>query len=86
MIRDMIAALREAGVPVDDSIATKVEIKLRRQYGGERVYVQSLPKQLRAAQLAEAHKRLGTAAITLKRLAQATGMPVRTVKRLRNGR
>ncbi len=68
MIRDMIAALREAGVPVDDSIATKVEIKLRRQYGGERVYVQSLPKQLRAAQLAEAHKRLGTAAITLKRL------------------
>lgn len=86
MIRDMIAALREAGVCVDEAIATKVEIKLRRQYGGERVYIQSLPKQLRAAQVAEAQRRLGTAAITLKRIAQATGIPVRTVKRLQNGR
>lgn len=86
MIRDMIALLREAGVSVDESVATKVEIKLRRQYGGERVYIQSLPKQIRSATIAEAQKRLGTAAVTLKRLAQATGIPIRSVKRLRNGR
>lgn len=86
MIRDMIVLLREAGVPVDESVASKVEIKLRRQYGGERVYIQSLPKQMRAANVAEATKRLGTAAVTLKRIAQATGIPIRTVKRLRNGR
>lgn len=57
MIHDMIRALRDAGVDVPDTAATDVKLKLQSLYGGERVYVPSLPKARRAVQLAKLEKR-----------------------------
>jgi hypothetical protein len=86
MIRDLLAALRAAGVEVGEQVASRVELQIRQQYGGERVYIQSLPKMRRAAQLSHAQVQLGTAARSIQRLSKATGIPARTVKRLINGR
>jgi Mor family transcriptional regulator len=86
MIKDLFAALRAAGVEIDDGLAMNVEIQLRRQYGGERVYIQSLPKLRRAAQITFAQAHLGTAARSIQRLSKATGIPARTVKRIVNGK
>lgn len=86
MIRDLLAALRKAGVEVGEELAKSVEVELRRQYGGERVYIQSLPKMRKAAQITHAQVHLGTAARSIQRLSKATGIPARTVKRIINGR
>jgi hypothetical protein len=86
MIRDLIAALRTAGIDVADDLAKTVELQLRRQYGGERVYIQSLPKMKRAAQIVHAQAHLGTAARSIQRLSKATGIPARTVKRYLTGK
>jgi hypothetical protein len=37
MIHDLIRALRESGIEVPTDAARQVEVKLRMQYGGERV-------------------------------------------------
>lgn len=86
MINDLLKALREAGIEVEAGVAKRIEIKMRSQYGGERIYIQSLPKQLRAAQVSSATSAMGTAARRLADLSRATGIPTRTIKRLRNGR
>jgi hypothetical protein len=80
MIHDMIRALRDAGVEVPDGVATNVKVKLQSLYGGERVYVPSLPKASRAVQLAKLEKR------TQVEMALATGLSVRQVRRIRNGK
>lgn len=80
MIHDMIRAMREAGVEVPDGVATNVKVKLQSLYGGERVYVPSLPKASRAVQLAKLEKR------TQVEMALATGLSVRQVRRIRNGK
>lgn len=80
MIDDLIKAFRDAGIQVPQDIAKDVEVRMRRQYGGERVYVASLPKQRRQVQLAKLEK------MTQINMSVATGIPVRTIRRLRNGR
>ena len=80
MIDDLIKAFRDAGLDVPQNIAKDAELQIRRQYGGERVYVASLPKQRRQAQLAKLEK------MTQINMSVATGIPVRTIRRLRNGR
>ena len=80
MIHDMIRALREAGIDVPDEAARSVEVRIRMQYGGERIYVASLPKQARAVQLAKLERR------TQVQMAAATGLSVRQIRRIRNGR
>ena len=80
MIDDLIKAFRDAGIQVPQDVAKDVEVRMRRQYGGERVYVASLPKQRRQVQLAKLEK------MTQINMSVATGIPVRTIRRLRNGR
>ena len=80
MIDDMIRALRAAGIEVPDSAARTVEIHLRNQYGGERIYIASLPKQRRAVQLARLAQR------TQVEMALATGLTVRQVRRIQRGK
>lgn len=80
MIHDMIRALRDAGVDVPDGVATNVKVKLQSLYGGERVYVPSLPKARRAVQLAKLEKR------TQVEMALATGLSVRQVRRIQRGK
>lgn len=80
MIHDLIRALRDSGIDVPLDTARQVEVKIRMQYGGERVYVASLPKQSRAVQLAKLEKR------TQVQMALATGLSVRQIRRIRNGR
>lgn len=80
MIDDLIKAFRDAGIAVPQEVARDVEVQMRRQYGGERVYVASLPKQRRQVQLAKLEK------MTQINMSVATGIPVRTIRRLRNGR
>lgn len=93
MIEKFFEAAIRAGIKMDVAQRKRIELEFRSEFGGSRVYhagelhyVQKFPKQRRAAELAETQKRLGTAAVTLKRIAQATGIPIRSVKRLRNGR
>ena len=80
MIHDLIRALRESGIEVPTDAARQVEVKLRMQYGGERVYISSLPKQARAVQLAKLEK------CTQLQMANITGLSVRQIRRIRNGK
>lgn len=56
------------------------EVDIRRQFGGERIYIPSLPKQARAVQLARLELK------STRDLAAASGLPVRTVRRITRGR
>ena len=80
IIRKMLDELRAAGVAVEDRVALDVETALRREFGGERVYVQSLPKQRRAVQLARLGKQ------TDIELALGSGLSIRHIRRIRCGR
>ena len=80
MIDDLIKLFRAEGIDVPDTVGRAVEVKLRQQYGGERVYVASLPKQKRAAQLAKLNLR------TQREMAVATGLTVRGVRKILRGR
>ncbi len=86
IIDAIFASLRDQGIAIPQDAKVAAEVHVRREFRGERVYVASRPKQMRAQQIAQTQKALGTAAVTLKRLAQASGIPIRSVKRLRNGR
>lgn len=86
IIDAILASLRDQGIELPPDVRRRTWLDARRQFGGERVYLKSLPKAQRAGTLAAAQRQLGTAAVTMKRLAQATGIPIRTVKRLANGR
>lgn len=80
MIDDLIKAFRAAGIDVPDQVGRDVEVKLRQTYGGERIYIASLPKQRRAAQLAKLNLR------TQREMAVATGLSVRGVRKILRGR
>ena len=56
------------------------EVSVRAEFGGERIYVPSLPKQARAVQLARLNLQ------TTRAMSVASGLPLRTVQRLRSGR
>lgn len=86
IIDAIFASLRDQGVAIPQEAKVAAEVRVRREFKGERVYVASRTKQARSHQIAQAGLALGTGAVTLKRLAQASGIPIRTVKRLRNGR
>ena len=80
MINDLISAFREEGIEIPKEAATAAEVKIRQVYGGERVYVASLPKQKRAVQLAKLAKR------TQVEMALATGLTVRGVRKILRGK
>ena len=80
MINDMIRAIRAAGISLPENIAADVEVQIRAQYGGERIYIASLPKQQRAVQLAKLEN------MTQQQMSISSGIPVRTIRRIRNGR
>lgn len=80
MINDLISEIRAAGINVPDNIALTVETKIRHVYGGERIYIASLPKQNRAVQLAKLAKH------TQIEMAHATGLTVRQVRRIQRGK
>jgi len=80
MIDDLIRAFRDAGLDVPQNIAKDAEVQIRRQYGGERVYVASLPKQRRQVQLAKLEK------MSQIGMAKATGLNVRHVRLLLKGK
>ena len=80
MIDDLIQLMRDAGIAVPDGVAQTIEVRLRQTYGGERVYVASLPKQRRAVQLAKLAKH------TQVEMALATGLTVRGVRKILRGR
>lgn len=50
------------------------------EFGGERVYVASLPKAQRARQIAKLQRQ------SSREIAVASGLPLRTVQRLRSGK
>jgi len=82
MIRDMLEALDAAlaqGMTRAEA-RQAAEVAVRQKYAGERVYIAALPKQRRAWQVARLNLR------TSREIAAATGLPLRTVQRLRSGR
>jgi hypothetical protein len=82
MIRDMLESLEKAlaqGMTRDEA-RQAAEVAVRQKYAGERVYVAALPKQARAVQLARLEKR------TQVQMALSTGLSVRQIRRIRNGK
>ena len=76
--RERLQNMLAAGTPVAVA-AEQAQLDTETQFRGERVYVTPNPR-LRARQIA----RLGQ--MKLRDMAVATGMPVRTIARIRNGR
>jgi len=82
MIRDMLDELERAlaqGLTRDEA-RRAAEVAVRQKYAGERVYVAALPKQRRALQVARLNLR------TSREISLVSGLPLRTVQRLRSGR
>lgn len=82
MIKDMLDELERAlsqGMTRDEARRV-TEVAVRQKYAGERVYIAALPKQRRAVQLARLEKR------TQVQISLATGLSVRQVRRIRNGK
>jgi len=77
-IRDEIERGLAAGRQIHDA-ATDAEVAVRRTFAGERIYIAGYPKQQRAVQIAKLNLK------TTRELAAASGIPVRTVRRLRSG-
>lgn len=80
IINELLAAIRAAGVAVPDNVAREVEVHARREFGGERIYIPSLPKQARAVQIAKLNK------MDDLQVAQRTGLSIRQVRRIKRGR
>lgn len=76
----MVKSLREMGIDVTDSMIEAAEKKIRQEWAGETYYIKGPTREMRAAELAE----LGP--MKLRDLAAATGLSVRTIKRIRNGK
>lgn len=80
MIKELLAALRDAGVTVPDDAAHKAEVRIQQQFGGAPVYVPKLKKRIGQSEIAH----LGTC--SAREVARITGKPIRTVQRLRSGK
>lgn len=76
--RELESALAQ-GMTREEARA-RADLAARSEYGGERVYIASHPKRARAVQLARLELR------STRELSVATGIPARTVRRLRTGR
>lgn len=81
MVRDMAAAFfRVTGVAPTPEQQQAVEMEVRQQFAGERVYVAGQPKRQRAVQLARLN-------LTRTRdMAEATGISERRVRQLMRGK
>ena len=80
MFDELIGMLRAAGIDVPQAAAQQVEAKMYHTYGGERVYIPHRAAQQHAVQLAKLGK------METRKLAVATGLSVRTIRRIRNGK
>lgn len=68
-----------AGASPDQAAQTAM-LEVSAEFGGERVYIASLPKAQRAQQIAKLQRQ------SAREVAAATGMSVRTVHWLRSGK
>lgn len=59
---------------------SSAELATRQTFAGERPYIAGYPKQRRAVQIAQLNLK------TSRELSVASGLPLRTVQRLRSGR
>lgn len=80
MFDELIGFLRAAGIDVPPAVAQQAEAQMYHTYGGERVYIPHRPTQQRAVQIAK----LGQ--METRRMAALTGLSVRTIRRIRNGK
>jgi hypothetical protein len=78
-IGDEIAKAMAGGASLEASLAN-AEMAVRRAYAGERVYIAIHPKAQRAQQIARLELR------STREIAAASGIPIRTVRRLQSGR
>jgi hypothetical protein len=78
MLRELQQGLRE-GLP-DDEAARKAELRIRETYGGDTVYVARQPKRIRQVRVEE----LSTCTQVVT--AERTGLSVRQVRRIKNGK
>jgi hypothetical protein len=84
MIHEIVAMLRRSGVDLPDQVVREVSAEFHHLHGGERTYIPKLPKlagQMRLQALGTA-----TATMTQVQISQATGLQVRQIRRLTNGR
>lgn len=72
---------KEIGTKLDHDAAYRIEEAICRQYGGERVYVQKLPKLVAQVRIAA----LGTGVATTA-MAQATGLSPRRIRQIVRGK
>lgn len=83
MINELVKMISEAlshGNTAQES-ALEAQLHVRQKYGGERIYIASLPKQRRSVQL----QRL-TKCRTQIQKANALGITVRAVRKIERGR
>lgn len=81
MVRDMAAAFfRVTGVAPTPEQQQAVEMEVRQQFAGERVYVAGQPKRWRAVQLAQLNM------TRTRDLAEATGLSPRRVRQIMKGK
>lgn len=78
MIKDLIKAMRDAGVDIPDTVAPVVEARMRAQYGGCEIYVPKFPKGNNIVRI----KSYGTSVPTTF-IARQLGISIRQVQRIR---
>ena len=84
MIHEIVAMLRRHGVELPDPVVREVSFEFHHLHGGELPYIPKFPKltgQMRLYTLGTA-----TDTMTQRDMSRATGIPVRTISRLKNGR
>jgi hypothetical protein len=80
---DIISSLERAlGTSLDTAQRTSVIYSLAADFGGERYYMPSLSKHKRQISVVS----FDATAQTLKQFSETSGVPYRTLKRLRNGK
>lgn len=84
MIYEIVSMLRKHGADLPDPLVRQVSAEFHHLHGGERAYIPKLPKltgQMRISALGTA-----TTTMTQRDISAATGIPVRTIRRLKTGR
>ena len=84
MIHEIVAMLRRHGVELPDPVVREVSFEFHHLHGGERPYIPKLPKL--AGQMRLYAMGTATATMTQREISVSTGIPVRTIRRLKNGR
>lgn len=80
---DILASLEKAlGTALEPDQRRRAVEVMAADMGGERYYLPHLPKLHRQRTIAA----FGSASMTVAQIAGETGIPVRTIKRLRNGK